>query len=271
MAPLRSHVTASSSSSRRPFELARYYHLLARLVARDIRIRYKRSVLGIVWALAEPLVTMTLFTVVFSLFMRVDTPRYPAFVLCGILVWSFSQTGVTYALTSVSGNRNLVKKIYFPREILPLATVLGRLVHFLLSLLLLVPFLVYFRVPLSANLAFLPLLVLVQLGLVTGLALLFSALSTLYEDVGFLVTFAFSGLFYLSPVFYPVELVPAGLRTLYLLNPFAALITAYRAVILQASPPPWLPLGAASVTATLVLAAGYAVFKRLEWIFAEVL
>ena len=252
-------------------EIAHYRQLLFRLVGRDLRVRYKRSVLGVTWAFAEPLVLMGLFTMVFSRFLRVNTPDYPVFVLCGIVVWGFFQTGVTYALTSVSGNANLVKKIYFPREILPLATVLGRFVHFLLSLLLLVPFLVYFHAPITIALLYLPLLVALELVLVCGLALLFTGLSTLYEDVAFLVSFAFTGLFYVSPVFYSVELVPAAIRPWYLLYPIAALISAYRDVLLYGKAPSVLELTTAVVAAGLCLTLGAMVFRRLQWSFAEVL
>jgi len=251
--------------------LGRHRQLVYCLVSRDLRVRYKRSVLGVLWAFAEPLVLMLLYSVVFSLLLRVQTPAYPAFALAGVVVWGFLHTGVTYSLSSITQNANLVKKIYFPREILPLAMVLGRAVHFLLSLFLLVPFLIAFDIRPTPYLLLLPLLVLIQLVLVLGLALLFSAVSTLYEDVGFLVNFAFSGLFYLSPVVYPVELVPARFQTLYLANPIAALITSYRAVIISGTPPPWTALGLAAFTSVLALALGLFVFRRVEWSFAEVL
>lgn len=252
-------------------ELNRYRELVFCLVSRDLRVRYKRSVLGVLWAFAEPLLLMALFTIVFSLFLHVPVANYPAFVLCGIVVWGFFQSGVTYPLSSVTMNSSLVKKIYFPREILPLSMVIGRFVHFLLSLLLLVPFLAWFRVPLSTNLLLLPLLILLQLMLTLGLALLFSALSTLYEDVAFLVGFSFTGLFYVSPVLYPVEMVPEAFRALYMLNPVAALLCGYRAALLGTGAFPWQALGLAAVLSLLALGLGYAVFKRLEWSFAEVL
>jgi lipopolysaccharide transport system permease protein len=252
-------------------ELVRYRQLLWCLVTRDLRVRYKRSVLGVAWAFAEPLFLTILFTTVFSYILVVDTPRYPVFVLIGVLVWGFFHTGVTYALGSVSGNRSLVKKIYFPREILPLATVLGRFVHFVLSLLLLIPLLLYFRVALTVHVLYVPLLLVLQLTLVLGLALLLTALSTLFEDVAFIVGFLFTGLFYLSPVFYPVEAVPVALRGVYLLNPVSALIASYRAILLDGVAPPWQPLGVAAALSVLLLLAGTWVFRRYEWSFAEVL
>jgi lipopolysaccharide transport system permease protein len=252
-------------------DILRYRQLLWRLVGRDLRVRYKRSVLGIAWAFAEPLVMMGLFTLVFSRFLRINTHNYPAFVLCGIIVWSFFQTGVVYSLSAVTANAGLVKKIYFPREILPLATVLGRFVHFGLSMLLLAPFLLWFEAPISWALLYLPLLALTQLALVGGASLLFASLATLYEDVAFLVNFSLTGLFYVSPVFYPVDVIPAALRPWYMLNPMAALITAYRAVLLDGRAPNFAELGPTLALSLLLLVAGAVVFHRLQWLFAEVL
>jgi len=252
-------------------ELFEFRQLLFALVARDLRVRYKRSVLGVLWAFLEPLALMTLLTTVFSFLLRVPVARYPAFALSGVIVWTFFHTGVTYALSAVSQNAALVKKIYFPREILPLATVAGRGVHFALSLLLLAPFVVYFHIDVGASLLWLPALVVVQLMLIAGLALLFGALATLYEDAGFIVNFAFSGLFYLSPVFYSVEMVPAPWRGVYLLNPMAALLDSYRAVLLENHAPAAGPLLVATLVSLTTLVAGLLVFRRLAWRFAEVL
>lgn len=252
-------------------ELFAFRHLIARLVGRDLRVRYKRSVLGVVWAFAEPLALMALFTAVFSRVLRLDVPNYPVFVLTSVIVWGFFQTGVTHALRAVLDNKNLVKKTYFPRAVLPLSTVVGRGVHLLLSLGLLAPFLAWFHVVPGWSLLALPALLLVQLTLVLGLALLLSALSTLYEDVAFLVTFGITGLFYVSPVLYPLELVPAAYRPMYTLNPMSALLGGYRAALLGLPWPQPSELLTAAAVSVVVLLVGLLVFRRLEWLFAEVL
>lgn len=252
-------------------EILAYRHLVSSLVVRDLRVRYKRSALGVVWAFAEPLALMALFTIVFSRVLRLDVPNYPVFVLAGVVVWGFFSTGVTYALGAVQANASLVKKIYFPRAILPLSTVFGRLVHLVLSLLLLAPFLAWFGVRPGWGLLLLPLLILLQALLVAGLALFLSALSTLYEDVSFLVGFAFTGLFYVSPVLYPLELVPEHYRLLYALNPMSALLTGYRAALLGLPWPRPLELALAVAIALVAFVGGTFVFRRLEWVFPEVL
>ncbi len=245
--------------------------LLLCLVGRDLRVRYKRSVLGVLWAFAEPLVMMSIFTTVFSYLMRIPVENYAVFVLIGIVVWGYFNTSITAGLESVKANASLVKKIHFPREILPISAILGRTVHFLVSLTLLLPFFVYFEVPVAISWLALPLLVALQFFLACGLGLLFSALATLYEDVSFLVSFALTGLFYLCPVVYPVELVPEHLRTWYLLNPMAALLYAYRQVLLHQQWPDVQVLGCAALVSALVFLLGITVFRRLEWSFAEVL
>lgn len=252
-------------------EIVAYRPLLVHLVARDLKVRYKRSLFGVMWAFAEPLFQMVLFALVFSLLLGIHTPKYPVFILSGVLVWSFIHTGVTYALPSVTGNASLVKKIYFPLEILTLATVAGRFVHFLLSLVLLVPFLIYYDVACGWAWLWLPLLVLLMASLVAGLALLFASLNTLYEDMSFLVNFGFMSLFYLSPVFYSPDMVPSHLRGLYLLNPVAGLITCFRDALLANQAPTLEVLGPAALVAVTALWVGARTFGKLKWQFAEVL
>lgn len=245
--------------------------LLWALVSRDLKVRYKRTLLGVLWALAEPIFMMLLFTIVFSFVLRMQVENYSLFVLCGVVVWGYFKTGVMASLDSVKANAPLIKKVYFPRQVLPIAAVLGRTVHFMLSLLLLLPFFCYFEVAPSITWIAIPLLLLVQLLMVTGMALLFSALATLYEDVGFLVGFALTAIFYLSPVIYPLALVPQHLQQFYLLNPFAAVLHSYHQILLQQSWPPWGALGIAALVGAFALALGHVVFQRLQWTFAEVL
>lgn len=252
-------------------ELLKYKELVFNLVSRDLKVRYKRSVLGVAWAFIEPLMLMLLFSTVFSYLLKIQIENYPVFVLTGVLAWSFFVTGVNYSLNSISANANLIKKIYFPKEILPLSVIIGRLVNFLLSLLILVPFFFWFKVHLSLNILFIPVIIAVQLVLVFGLALLLSSLNTFYDDVGFLTNFIFMGLFYLTPVFYSAEMIPERFRTVYMLNPMAAVITAYRDVLLYSRLPDMGYFGLAAALSVLIFILGLSVFRRTEHIFAEVL
>jgi len=252
-------------------ELVQFRLLLGGLVMRDLRVRYKRSVLGVLWAFLEPLALMLLFTVVFSRILRVDVPQYPLFALTGIVVWGFLQSGVTHSLSSVTNNATLVKKTYFPREVLPMAVVLARATHFCISLALLLVFLAISGVPLGASLAWLPAIIAVSVLLVLGVSLWLSSLSTMYDDIGFIVTFGFNCLFYLSPVVYPPSLVPAGMRAVYMLNPVAVLLGSFRSVLLEGQAPALVPFAAAVLASIAVFSSGLFVFRRMAWRFAEVL
>ena len=248
-----------------------YKELLKNLVLRDLKVRYKRSALGVFWALLEPLILMLLFTVVFSFVLRIKVEKYPVFVLCGLLPWSFFSTGLSYSSTSISEHANLIKKIYFPREIIPLGVILARLVNFLISLGLLFIFMLAFRVKFTPYLIFLPLIIALELLLIIGLSLFFTPLNTFYHDVGFILEFILFGWFYITPVFYPVSMVPERFLKFYMLNPMAVIVHSYRRVLLYGQPPEAWHLSLAFLEVLAALLIGWAVFRRLEYRFAEVL
>jgi lipopolysaccharide transport system permease protein len=252
-------------------QLLDYRELIVNLVVRDLKVRYKRSILGVLWALLEPLVLMILFTVVFSFLLRIRIENYPVFVLCGIVPWSFFNTALSYSATSIAEHANLIKKIYFPREIILLGVIVSRLANFLISVGLLFLFMLAFRVKFTPYVAFLPLIVAIQFFLVVGLALFFTSLNTFYHDVGFILEFILFGWFYVTPVFYPVSMVPERFLGLYMLNPMAVIIHSYRRVLLYGQCPDLGQLAIALVVVTVALFIGWVVFRHLEWRFAEVL
>ena len=252
-------------------ELYQTREVFFNLTARDLKIRYKRSFLGVLWAIAEPLAQMMIYTVVFSYLLRIQTENYPVFVLCGILPWGFFATGLVHPLTAITSNAPLVKKVYFRREVLPLSQIAGRFVHFGLSFVLLFAFIFTSNIPLTANILYLPLVIAIQLMLVCGLGVLLSALNTFWSDIGFLTNFALTSLFYLSPVLYPVAMVPERFREFYMMNPMAGLIMNYRRILIEGQGLDWASLGYAAVISVLVLAFGFSVFRRYDPQFAEVL
>lgn len=252
-------------------EIFEYKELIKNLVVRDLKVRYKRSILGIFWALLEPLLLMILFTAVFSLLLRIQVEKYPVFVLCGILPWTFFSTSLSYSTGSIAENAPLIKKIYFPREILPLTVIISRLVNFLLSLALLFIFLIAFKIKFTYSLAYLPLILIVQLIFILGLSLFFSSLNTFYHDVSFILQFILFGWFYITPIFYPVSMVPAKYLSLYMLNPMAAIVHAYRNVLFSGIPPDFKHLFIAFFISILCLISGTYTFRRIEFRFAEVL
>jgi lipopolysaccharide transport system permease protein len=251
--------------------ILQYKELIKNLVVRDLKVRYKRSILGVFWALLEPFLLMVLFSVIFSILLRIRIENYPIFLLCGILPWSFFATSLSYSAGSIAGNATLIKKIYFPREIIPLTVVISRLTNFLISLCLLFIFLIVFRIKLTYYIAYLPLILGVQLVFILGLSLLSSALNTFYKDIGFILQFTLFGWFYLTPIFYPITMVPEKFLSLYMLNPMATIVYSYRNILFYGISPDLNYLLISVFVSALCLVMGHYVFRRLEFRFAEVL
>ena len=267
-------------------ELFSYRELIENLVVRDLKVRYRSSVLGFFWSWLNPLLMMTVFTVVFTVMVpNLAIPKFPVFVLCALLPWNFFNAAVTSAMNSIVHNAHLTKKVYFPREILPISTVLSNLVNFLLSLPVLFLFVVLFGVPLTPCLLFLPLIVLVQVAFATGVALVLSTLNVFYRDTVVIMEVVMQAWFFLTPIFYPAELLPEwktlwGValpvrRLTYILNPMASIIASYRTVLYgftDGSPPapPALDFFSRTiVTSVICLIVGYAIFTRHAHRFGE--
>ena len=225
-----------------------YRELLANLVVRDIKVRYRNSVLGFAWSLLNPLLMMLVFTLVFTVLtdpegIEPTVQSYPIYVLSGLLVWNFTADVITRAMTSITGNRDLLTKVYFPREILPLSVVLANVIHFILALPLFFVFAVVVDVTFTYHVWFLPVLVLLQILLMSGLALLVAALNVYFRDIESIMNVALIAWFFLTPIVYLLERIPNrevfGLdmwRWVYLLNPMATLITGYRYALLYGWP-----------------------------------
>ena len=257
-------------------QVFRYRALISSLVARELKARYRGSVLGFLWTFANPLLLLGIYTLVFTVMMpgsRGGTrlEPYALFLLCGILPWTWFQTSVLESCTVLVAGGNLIRKVLFPAEILPIVTVLTGLVNFAFSLPILAAFLVFYAVPVSpGKLAWLPLIVLVQLTFTLALSLLLSSLTVHFRDlrdlVGNLMTLWFWG----TPIIYSLPQVPENLRRLVALNPFTHLAVAYQSVLFLDGPfDAWrglLWLGAGSV---VLLAVAYFVFDRLRDTLAE--
>lgn len=238
---------------------------------REFRVRYSQSLLGVAWAIIQPLALMLVFSVIFSLFLAVPTGGvpYPVLAYSALLPWIFFVNALTGATPSLVGNLNLVTKIAFPREVLPLATLLVSLIDLLFAALIFAAMLLFYRIPLHATILLAPLVLLVQLIFSLGLCLFGAALNVFYRDIRFVIPLALQIWMYLSPVIYPLEVVPERLRPIYLLNPMATLIDSYRRVLLFGQVPDWpyLALTAAIACATCLL--GYRYFKTSEQTFAD--
>ncbi|MEO7986588.1 MAG: ABC transporter permease [Gemmatimonadales bacterium] len=240
-------------------------------MVRNLKVKYQRSLLGFVWTLVNPLLTVTILVVVFSHVVRIQVPDYWAFLLSGYFVWNFMlqtlNTG-TYIFTEHS---RLIRSVAFPSEILVFGAAGSRLIEFCAEIaLILVALTVMHHHHLPASYALLPVLILIQLLLAIGLALPIATLSVFYHDVYHALPIALTTLFYLSPVFYPARMVPEAARPFYFLNPIAGLLTLYQDVVYAGRlPDPLLLFGTASAAVVICL-VGYAIFRRYAGVFAEI-
>ncbi len=253
--------------------LIQYRDLLWLWSVREIRVRYKQSMLGIVWAILQPLVLTLVFTIVFSWIVRIDTGDipYPIFAYTAMVPWTFLATSISFGIPSLIGNMNLVTKVYFPREILPLASISAAFLDFLVaSAILGLMFLYYDLLPGGLVLWVVPLLG-IQIVLTIGVTLLGAAAIVFLRDVRFVIPLFTQIWFYATPVIYPVELVPEQLQPIYFLNPMAGVIDGYRRVLLMGLEPRFYPLAVGAIVSILFIVFGYYGFKRVEPYFSDLI
>ncbi|MBI1801381.1 MAG: ABC transporter permease [Chloroflexi bacterium] len=262
--------------------LFRYRDLIRNLVARDLKVRYKNSVLGIVWSMLNPLGMMVVFTVVFTVLLPNNgVERFPIFILCGLLPWNWFTGSVMGSVYSIVGSASLVKQVYFPREALPLSVVLANLVHFLIALVVLFVVMAFFHTSLTAWALLLPVVIAVQFVFTLGLAFFLSAINVYYRDTAMVLDVLLLAWFFLTPIFYSMDIVPQQSVILgytlpvqrlgYILNPMASLIASYRVILYHGGPPAFDFLLRTVVTSLGALALGYLFFRRASRSFGEVL
>ena len=256
-------------------QVVRYRALIQSLVARELKARYRGSVLGFFWSFVNPLLLLLVYTFVFTVVLPGVRPPelepFALFMFCGILPWAWFSSSLLEASNVLITGGNVIRKVLFPAEVLPIVTVLAGLAHFCLGLPILAAFLFYYRVPVvPADLLWFPVIVLIQLVLTLGLALLLSALTVHFRDVRDLLTNLLTLWFFATPIIYALSQVPEPMRRLLSLNPFTHLAVSYQEVLFWAGPftgwPRLLAVGAGSL---LVLALGYFVFDRLRDTLAE--
>jgi lipopolysaccharide transport system permease protein len=250
-----------------------YRDLLWLWTSREIKIRYKQSLLGVAWAILQPLALTVVFTLVFSILVRVDTgdTPYPIFAYSGLVPWTFLATSLSFGVSSLINNMNLVTKIYFPREILPLASIGAALVDFIIASLIFVGMMIFYRVWPSIEILWVLPLLTIQIILTIGVTLIGSAILVFFRDVRFLIPLLVQIWMYATPVIYPVDLVPDKLQPYYFLNPMAGIIDGYRRALILGEPPEMSALLLSMAVSLMLFALGYALFKRLEPLYADLI
>jgi len=245
--------------------------LLWHMTVRHLRGQYKQSVLGFAWAFVNPLLQMLILSFVFSKILRVPSEGepYPLFLFVGLVPWIFFSGALGSATDSVVGASSLVTKVYFPREILPTAAVLTKLVDLGFGMLILAGLMVYYGDPPGLTALWFPVIFAIQLIFTLGLALPLAAMNLFFHDVRFLVGVALNLWFYLTPVLYPVDIIPEQYRWIFDINPMAIFINAYRRVILHGDAPDIDRMAVGLVISVLVFVLGYYAFKKMEPGFAD--
>ena len=254
-------------------DLWEYRDMLLYLVLRDIKARYTQSVLGIGWAVLQPLFLMIVFTVIFGKLVKINTNGmdYAVFSYTALVPWAYFSNSLMLTTGSLIQNSNLLSKVFFPRIVLPMSTVLSTLVDFFIAFILVIVFMIWYQVSPTLWVLFLPALLLLMVVLSVSLGSLFTALAIQYRDVRHGISFLVQGMMYASPVVYPVSIIPDKYRLIYGLNPMAGVIEGFRSALLGATPMPW-DLIIVGTIVTLVLAViGLTYFKFTERIFADVM
>ena len=253
-------------------ELWRYRDLFFFLVWRDIKTRYAQSILGVGWAIIQPVFTMIVFTIVFGNLAKVNSEGVPyaIFSYTALVPWTYFSTYLTTSRTSPVSASNMITKVYFPRLVIPIAPVLGKLVDFGISLLILFGLMLWFGImPTLASLA-IPLLILLMMLTATGVGMWLTALAIQYRDIRYGLNFFVRLLMYASPVIYATSSIPERYHWLYALNPMVGVIEGFRAALLGTKPMPWDWIGIGTLMAVIFFVTGALYFKRMERVFADV-
>lgn len=254
-------------------ELWRYRELLWFLVWRDILIRYKQTVIGVSWAVLQPVVTMAIFAVIFGRLAKIpsDGVPYPIFAFAALLPWNFFSQALARSGTSLVGNTNLITKIYFPRLLIPLAASVSPIVDFACSFLVLLGLMVFYGMTPGAGMIALPFFILLALLTSLAMGLWLSALNVKYRDVGHTIPFLVQVWMYASPVAYSVTMVPEKWRLLYSLNPIVGVIEGFRWALLGSRQPDFGVIIVSGVMMLVLLFTGLLYFKRMEQTFADII
>jgi lipopolysaccharide transport system permease protein len=250
-----------------------YRELLFFLVWRDVKVRYKQSAVGVGWTILQPVITMLIFTLIFSRIAKFpsDGIPYPIFVFSALIPWTYFAQALTRSSNSVVASSQLVTKIYFPRLLIPLSAAIAPLVDLFFTFLVLVALMFWYGMTPTSGLLALPLFLGLAVATVLAVGLWSAALNVRYRDVGYIIPFLIQIGMYLSPIFYPVSMIPEKWRALYSLNPLAGVIEGFRWALLGKERPDLAVMAVSTTVVLVLLFGGIVYFKRMERIFADVI
>lgn len=250
-------------------ELYQYRQLLKSNVRKEVRGKYKGSFLGVLWSFVNPLLMTLVYAIVFPFILKNNQDHYVTFLITGIIPWSFFTACISQGTNTILINGGIVKKVYFPREILPISVVTSALINFLISCLIIFMFLFFSGIGFSYYILFLPIIVIIQYFLQLGILFITSSIDVYVRDAEYIVNFIVQMLFYATPVLYSSSLFPENIRWLLNLNPMAQIINGYRDILFYQQMPDLKWLGIMFLVSSVILVLGIIIFKKLEKGFAE--
>lgn len=250
-------------------DIINYKDLLKNLTQNELKLKYKNSVLGLVWSYIYPIMMIVIYTFAFKIILRMTIENFALFVFIGLIPWNFVQSSISQSTNSIINNQSLVKKIYFPRAIIPISIVNSNFLTLLISHLILFGAMYFFSVPIRPSIVLLPILWLILYFVVTGISLLLSSITVKYRDISHIVDVIFMAWFYLTPVIYSLSMVPDPFNTIIQLNPITNLIELFRTVLLEGQFPEMQKIFKTLSYSILLFLIGIFVFYKREKYFGE--
>ena len=250
-------------------DLVNYSEFLKSNVKKDIRGKYKGSFLGVLWSFINPLLSVLVYAIVFPYIMRIKVENYLIYLITGIIPWTFFTSAINTGIISILSNADIIKKVFFPRIILPISSVTSALVNFFISCIIILVFCIFGGVGISASLLWLPLVALIQYVMLLGFTFILSAIEMYMRDIEHIVNFVLAMAFYATPILYTPDIFPDNLSWILKINPMAYLVNAYRDIFLYHQNPSLYGLIIVGVFSVVIFIIGYIVFERLQKGFAE--
>lgn len=250
-------------------DILKFRDLIFLMTQKELKIKYKNSVLGILWSMLNPLLMLTIYTIAFKFILKVEVENFSLYMFCGLLLWIFLQNSVNQSMLSIINNHHLLTKVYFPKLILPLVVVNSNFINFLFNSIILFLAVLFFKAPITLSYLWLPFLIILLYFFVLGFSLLLTTLNTRFQDTAYLVEVLFSALFYLTPIIYPLSMVPERFKWIIMLNPFTSIVECFRAILIEGKGPNLITLFIFILFTLILTILGITIFKKYEKYFVD--
>ena len=254
-------------------EILKYKEILYFYIIKDIKIRYKQTVLGGLWIMIQPLMAMVVFSLFFGKWGKIpsDGVPYPIFCFAALVPWNYFSKAVSNSATSLVSSSALISKVYFPRVIIPFSPIFAGLIDFVFAFLILLGMMVFFQVSPTIMIIFIPFLIVLMMAIAGGVGMILSALNAKYRDVAYIMTFLIQTWMFISPVIYPTSMMPERYHLIYALNPMTGIIEGFRSVLLGTIPFPYHLLLVSIIVSLILIVIGTVYFKKMEIYLTDVL